>query len=78
MTEKLTSLLDSFANDFKIPYNDCIVYHKGKEVYRHKNGFSDYAQTKSVTGMEKYNIYSCSKPITCTAALQLFEKRDIK
>ena len=33
-----------------------------------------YKQKKEVTGKELYNIYSCSKLITCVAALQLFEK----
>ena len=27
-----------------------------------------------MNGTERYNIYSCSKVITCTAALQLWEK----
>ena len=27
-----------------------------------------------MNGKERYNIYSASEPITCVAALQLFEK----
>ncbi len=61
---KLTKTLDSFV-ELGVPANDCIVYYKGKEVYRHKNGYM---------GNELFNIYSCSKPITCAAALQLYEK----
>ncbi len=61
---KVTEALDSFIS-LGVPANDCIVYHKGKEVYRHKNGYM---------GNELFNIYSCSKLFTCTAALQLFEK----
>ncbi len=61
-----------------VPSIDCAVYHKGKCVFRHKAGFSDVERTKPVDGSERYNIYSCSKPITCTAALQLVEKGTIK
>ena len=57
-----------------IPALDCIVYHRGKCVFRYKSGFSDEARTKPVDGTERYNIYSCSKVITCTAVMQLVEK----
>ena len=60
-----------------IPLIDCIVYHRGKCVFRYMSGFSDEAKQKPANGKELYNIYSCSKLITCTAALQLVEKGDI-
>lgn len=60
----LTERLDKFV-ELGVPANDCIVYYKGEEVYRYQNGY---------LGKERYNIYSCSKPITCAAALQLYEK----
>ena len=53
---------------------DVIIYHKGKEVFRHYNGVSDIEKGTPVNGNELYYLYSCSKPITCVAALQLFEK----
>ena len=31
-----------------IPSVDCIVYHKGKCVFRYKSGYSDEARTKPV------------------------------
>ncbi len=61
-----------------IPSIDCIVYHRGKCVFRYMSGFSDEAKRKPVDGNELYNIYSCSKLITCTAALQLVETGDLK
>lgn len=60
-----------------IPLIDCIVYHRGECVFRHYAGFSDEAKQKPANGQELYNIYSCSKLITCTAALQLVERGDI-
>ena len=61
-----------------IPSLDCVVFHKGKCVFRYQAGFSDEAKTKPVDGSERYNIYSCSKVITCTALMQLVERDVIR
>ena len=73
MFENLTAKLDSFIQ-MGIPGNDCMVYKKGECVYRRYNGYSDRENKISMNGKEMYNIYSCSKLITCTAALMLYEK----
>ena len=64
--------------DLGIPSMDCVVYSKGKCVFRYQSGFSDTDHTRKVDGSERYNIYSCSKVITCCAALQLLEKDVIR
>ena len=53
---------------------DLVVYKDGECIYRKFDGLSDIENNIPMNGKEKYNIYSCSKPITCTAALQLWEK----
>lgn len=53
---------------------DLAIYKDGKCIYRKFDGLSDVENKISMNGKERYNIYSCSKPITCTAALQLWEK----
>lgn len=73
MWDELTSYLDGFLA-YGIPGFDCVVYSGGREVYRHWNGFRDIARTVPIDGSESYYLYSASKPITCTAALQLYEK----
>lgn len=73
MFEKLTKFTDSFL-DMGIPGYDCIVMHNGRCVYRHSNGYSDIDSKTPINGKERINIYSCSKPITCVAAMQLWEK----
>ncbi len=73
MFTKLTEQLDSFLA-LGLPFYDCKVMKDGECVYRHSGGFTDSAKTKKPTGNELYNIYSCTKLITCTAALQLYEK----
>lgn len=71
--KKLDELLDEFLG-IGIPGNDCTVYYKGNCVYRRFAGFSDKENKIPMNGKELYNIYSCSKVITCVAALQLYEK----
>ncbi len=71
---KLNELLDSFL-DMGVPYFDIEVRHHGEVVMRRSEGYSDYEKKVPVTGKELYNIYSCSKPITCVCAMTLFEKK---
>ena len=73
MFAKLDKKLDSFLT-MGIPWYDCVVYHKGKRVYRRYAGTLDLEGKMPVGGDELINIYSCSKVITCTAALMLYEK----
>lgn len=70
---KTKALFDSFL-EMGVPGFDISVYHKGEEIFRHRGGYSDLENKVAVNGRERYNIYSCSKPITCTAAMQLWEK----
>lgn len=72
MFEKLKELLDE-TQRLGVPAMDILVYHEGKEVFRDLRGVSD-EQGTSVNGAELYNIYSCSKIITCVAALKLVEE----
>ena len=64
MFKKLDEYLDSFL-DMGIPAYDTVVYKDGVRIYR---------RTRGCIGNERYNTYSCSKPITAVAALQLWEK----
>ncbi len=69
LTQKLDHVLE-----IGIPGYDCIVMHKGECVYRHSGGYADLAAKIPFSGTERFNLYSCSKPITCSAAMQLYEK----
>ena len=73
MFERLKKFCDSFL-EFGVPGFDLAVYKNGECILRHMNGYSDLENKIKISGNERYNIYSCSKVITCTAALQLFEK----
>lgn len=73
MFEQTKALCQSFL-DMGVPFFDLAVYQNGECIFRHMDGYTDLENKIAVKGNEKYNIYSCSKLITCAAALQLWEK----
>lgn len=73
MFENTKKLCDSFI-DMGVPGFDLSVYQDGKEVLRYMGGYSDPENGIPICGSEIYNVYSCSKLITVTAAMQLWEK----
>lgn len=70
---KLSQFMDRLT-DWIIPGNVVSVYHKGEEVFRYASGYSDLENKIPMTDDKLFNIYSCSKLTTVTAALQLYEK----
>ena len=71
MFENIKRLLDK-SESVGIPAMDVVVYHKGKEVFREIRGVMD-ENGSPVTKNTLFDIYSCSKFITCSAALTLLE-----
>ena len=59
---------------WRIPGNSITVYLENKPVFTYQSGYSDVEHQIPMQGGELFNIYSCSKPCTVTAALQLYEK----
>ncbi|MBQ9785163.1 MAG: beta-lactamase family protein [Clostridia bacterium] len=59
---------------WRIPGNSVVVYKDNKEVFSYQSGYSSLEKQIPMQGGELFNIYSCSKPTTVTAALQLYEK----
>ncbi len=73
MFEKTKAFCDSLLT-LGLPGFDLAVYQDGRCILRHTNGYSDLENKIKMNGNERYNIYSCSKVITCVAAMQLWEK----
>ena len=71
---EIKRILDDALHNHQIPCSDIAVSVDGKIVYRYMNGTSDDGKQVPIKGDELYYLYSASKPITCTAALQLYEK----
>ncbi len=52
----------------------CAIYHKGKIVYCNKFGWKDKENQIPIEFDDIFRIYSMTKPITCLAALILYEQ----
>lgn len=65
---------DELCGKLGIPGCEIKVMQNHKVMFRHFCGFSDYEKTRPTNENTMYFMYSCTKPITCTAALQLLDK----
>ncbi len=66
--------MDTLIEKYNVPGLDCIVYQDHEMLFRYFTGMSDKEAGKAMQGNELYLIFSMTKMLTCTAALQLFEK----
>ena len=76
--DKIKYLMDEAVSEHEVPCSDIMIVHKGEVVYRYMNGTIDDEKTVPIKGDEMYFLYSATKPITCTAAMQLVEAGKIK
>ena len=70
-------LMKDFMNhltSWRIPGNSVSVCLDGKEIFAYQSGYADLENKIPMTSDRLFNIYSCSKVATVTAALQLYEK----
>ena len=58
----------------RVPGADCMVVYKNEPVFRYTAGFSDLETKAEMKQGMLYNMYSATKPITCVAALKLYEQ----
>lgn len=75
--DNVKTILDHALTEQNIPCSDIAVSVDGKIVYRYMNGTRDSQKSEAVRGDELYFLYSATKLMTCTAALQLYEKGEI-
>ncbi len=71
---KLENLMNEFIKEDYAPGNTIKVYLGQDKVFDYSCGYSDINKEIAMTGDEYFNLYSCSKIATVTAALQLVEK----
>ena len=73
--QPVTEFLDSVEARWGVPACECIVTVDHEPVYRHWAGHMGWgAPSEPLKGGEWYWIYSCTKLMTMTAALQLWEQ----
>lgn len=58
----------------KIPGADCLVHYQNKPVFRYQSGYDDLEAKTRLSENHLFNLYSCTKLVTCAAALQLLEQ----
>lgn len=59
---------------WKIPGNSIKITMKNREIFSYQSGYENVEKKVPMRENLLFNIYSCSKPITVVAALQLYEK----
>lgn len=59
---------------WRIPGNSISVCVENKEVFSYQSGYENVEKKKKMSSDKLFNIFSCSKPVTVTAALQLYER----
>lgn len=57
-----------------VPGCDLIIRQDHKTLLRYSSGVADYEGKKAVSPEDIYQLYSCSKPMTCACAMQLVEQ----
>ena len=72
--EKLTAYIDSLETRYGVPAADCIIMKDYEVIYRHMAGHADHDKQIPLAGNEYYYLFSATKVITMTAALQLIEQ----
>ncbi len=73
---KLERFMDHLTQE-KVPGNAINIYLGGQKVFEYASGYSDLENGIRMNGTELLNIYSCTKPATAVAALQLLEQGKI-
>ena len=71
---ELSKFQDYLTTDYGVPGNSVVVYHNHSLVYEYSSGFADREAGIPFSSNTPVNLFSCSKVITCAAALTLFEK----
>lgn len=74
--DNMKKLLDSMSGKF-YPGIDMCIYREHKPIFRYQAGYSDIENKTAVNPDAQYYLFSCTKPITCVAALQLVEKGEL-
>ena len=57
-----------------VPGCELAVALNGEILFHSCAGFSDYEKTKPASAEDRYMLYSCTKPMTATAAMQCLEQ----
>lgn len=69
----LTRFIDRITA-WRIPWAEVLVMHRNETVFRYRAGYADLEAKTPINENQIIYLYSLTKILTCTAALQLVEK----
>lgn len=76
--DRVDAYLRSLGDTYGLHAVDCKVMRDHQVLFRGMYGYQDYDHTVPVSGQDLYDVYSCTKVITMTAAMQLVEKGQLQ
>ncbi|QMV39769.1 serine hydrolase domain-containing protein [Cohnella cholangitidis] len=59
---------------WRIPWAEVLVMYRNETVFRYRNGYCNLEEKTLIDDRRIINLYSLTKILTCTAALQLVDK----
>ena len=62
------------VDEKRVPFSQLLVAHRGKSVRRDAYGLADVGARTPIRDDSIVRLYSATKPITCAAALQCWER----
>ncbi|MCH4033227.1 MAG: beta-lactamase family protein [Lachnospiraceae bacterium] len=72
-TEQIQAFLEEIDDKRQLPGSICLVYHNRKEVLSYSSGYANPEHRIPYSKDTILHMFSMTKPITCVAALQLYE-----
>lgn len=75
--KRLADFLENDVLGMGVPGCDLSIYRDHREIFRHTVGYNSLEKKTPLRPGVLYNLYSCTKVATCTAAMQLVEQGKI-
>ena len=72
--ERARAVSRRVVDEKRVPFSQLLVAHRGKIVLRDSHGLADVGARTPIRDDSIVRLYSATKPITCTAALQCWER----
>lgn len=72
--QQISDFMDKMVREGRTPGCSVVVYRHGEKCFRYTVGVRDLETGQALSGEENYFLFSCTKPMTAVAGLQLLER----
>ena len=72
--QSLAEYIENLHTEKHAPSCGIVIYKDHIKIYEKFWGYEDEEHTRPTTGKTLYNMYSCTKPLTVTAGMMLWER----